>query len=178
MNSKLNKVLSVPIALSVGAVTLSSSADLQLISKASASTKYEYVVVADSLRVRENPSTNSKQIGSVKKKEKLVVQKELSNGWLQIKFKGKAGYVSEEYVKKQPVSQQPQPEPSKKYEYVVATNVLNVRDEASVLGNLLGTYKMGDKLQVEKELSNGWLQIKFKGRTAYVSMDYVLKQPV
>lgn len=135
------------------------------------SNDYEYIVVADSLRVREQASTTAKQIGSVKKGETLTVQYELSNGWIQISFQGKVAFVSGEYVKKQKIEQQ-----ENKYEYIVATNNLNVRDQPSISGNRLGQYHMGQKLVVEKELNNGWLQIQYQGKTAYVSLEYVLKQ--
>lgn len=51
------------------------------------------------LRVRKEPSTSSPEIGRVKDGDKLELIQE-SQGWVQIKFEGKQGWVSSQYIKK------------------------------------------------------------------------------
>ncbi|MCP8971284.1 CAP domain-containing protein [Ectobacillus ponti] len=53
------------------------------------------------------------------------------------------------------------------------TTVLNVRSKASTGGKVLGTLKKGTIITIKKKLANGWLQISYKGKTAYVSGKYV-----
>lgn len=51
------------------------------------------------LRVRKEASTSAPEIGRVKDKDVLELIQE-SSGWFQIKFEGKRGWVSSQYVKK------------------------------------------------------------------------------
>lgn len=51
------------------------------------------------LRVRKEASTSAPEIGRVKDKDVLELIQE-SSGWFQIKFEGKQGWVSSQYVKK------------------------------------------------------------------------------
>ncbi|WP_460376157.1 SH3 domain-containing protein, partial [Paraclostridium bifermentans] len=56
------------------------------------------IVTATSLNVRSGPSTSSSKIGSLRQNEVVEVISE-SNGWSKIKFNGKEGYVSSDYLK-------------------------------------------------------------------------------
>lgn len=51
------------------------------------------------LRVRKEPSTSAPEIGRVNDGAKLEIVQE-TPGWVQIKFEGKQGWVSSQYVKK------------------------------------------------------------------------------
>lgn len=51
------------------------------------------------LRVRKEPSTSASEIGRVKDGDKLELIQE-TKGWFEIKFEGKQGWVSSQYVKK------------------------------------------------------------------------------
>ncbi|MBI3283123.1 SH3 domain-containing protein, partial [Candidatus Curtissbacteria bacterium] len=53
------------------------------------------------LRVRKEPSTSAPEIGRVKDGDELEIVQE-TQGWIQIKFEGKQGWVSSQYVKKLP----------------------------------------------------------------------------
>lgn len=51
------------------------------------------------LRVRKEPSTSAPEIGRVSDGDQLEIVQE-TTGWIQIKFEGKQGWVSSQYVKK------------------------------------------------------------------------------
>lgn len=51
------------------------------------------------LRVREQASTTSKEIGRVKTKDQINLIEEIT-GWFKIEFEGKQGWISKEYAKK------------------------------------------------------------------------------
>lgn len=51
------------------------------------------------LRVRKEPSTSAPEIGRVNDGDQLEIVQE-TTGWVQIKFEGKQGWVSSQYVKK------------------------------------------------------------------------------
>ncbi|MCI8273907.1 MAG: C40 family peptidase [Clostridia bacterium] len=54
-------------------------------------------VSTESLKVREEASTSSKEIDSLKKNDKVSILEELE-GWYRIKIGGKIGYVSSKYI--------------------------------------------------------------------------------
>ena len=56
---------------------------------------------------------------------------------------------------------------------MVNTDALNVRSSWSTDGKILGTVRYGADLTVTGLCANGWVQILYKGQTAYVSGDYV-----
>ena len=56
---------------------------------------------------------------------------------------------------------------------MVTTDALNVRSSWSADSKILGTVRYGADLNVTGLCENGWVQILYKGETAYVSGDYV-----
>ncbi len=56
---------------------------------------------------------------------------------------------------------------------LVDTDTLNVRSSWSSNSKILGTVRYGADLTVTGLCANGWVQINYKGQTAYVSGDYV-----
>lgn len=71
------------------------------------------------------------------------------------------------------VSPSPTPEQTAKAVRVKASVGLNVRAKASTDGEILGLAKDGSKLAllVEDE-QNGWYQVSYNGKAAYVSAEY------
>jgi uncharacterized protein YvpB len=57
----------------------------------------QYITAAD-LNVRAGSSTKYPILGVIKQGEALSVQAKLSNGWYQVSYHGKKGYVNGEYV--------------------------------------------------------------------------------
>jgi len=133
-------------------------------STAEAASSVTYTVTADTLNVRSGTSTKYKVIGSVKKGTKLSVQKKEANGWYEIAFKGKTGFVSGAYVKATT---------SSSTTYTVTADTLNVRSGSSTKYKVIGSVKKGTKLSVQKKEANGWYKITLKGKTGYVSGTYV-----
>ncbi|MGL5650263.1 MAG: SH3 domain-containing protein [Paraclostridium sp.] len=133
------------------------------------------VVTATSLNVRSGPSTSNSVIGSLKQNDKVEVISE-SNGWSKIKFNGKEGYVSSDYLKDSDGgntgggSENPNPTPGKTK--VVTATSLNVRSGPSTSNGVIGSLKQNDKVEVISE-SNGWSKIKFNGKEGYVSSTYL-----
>ena len=136
------------------------------------------VVTATSLNVRSGPSTSNALIGSLRNNEKVEVISE-NNGWAKIKYSGRLGYVSSVYLKDagdNNTNTNPNPgekpnEGAVKTKVVTATS-LNVRSGPSTSHGLIGTLKHNERVEVISE-SNGWSKIKYKGKEAYVSSDYL-----
>lgn len=56
---------------------------------------------------------------------------------------------------------------------MVTTSSLNIRSSWSTNGQVLGALPYGADITVTGLCANGWVQISYKGKTAYVSGDYV-----
>ena len=63
-----------------------------------AAAQKQYEVSATKLNVRSEAKSNGKIIGSVTKGEVLSVS-DISNGWAEIRFNGRKGFVSAQYLK-------------------------------------------------------------------------------
>ncbi|MGM9988393.1 MAG: SH3 domain-containing protein [Bacillaceae bacterium] len=177
---KYQTILSTSMTVAVGMAAWQ-LLDMGQEKKAEASTTYTYKVNTSVLNVRDKASINGKKLGTVKQGDILSVSQTMGNGWLKIAYKGKTAYVCGDYVKKvaaTTVKSEEKPATNKKYEYIVNTDVLNVRSESSINGRKLGTVKKGERLTVKQTLSNGWHRIDFKGKTGYVSGDYVKKKVI
>lgn len=72
------------------------------------------------------------------------------------------------------VSPSPTPEQTAKAVKVKADDGLNVRSKGSTDGDILGLAKNGSKLALlVEDHKDGWYQVSYGGKTAYVSADYV-----
>lgn len=133
-------------------------------------------ITGDSVNVREGPGLNYKVISQVKKGEKFSLLTEKKD-WVQIKLSnGKKGWVASWLVKKivtsptKPVN--PPNKPSDEKIGTVTASALNVRSKPSINGSIIGTLYNGAKVTVISQ-SNGWTEIRFNGKTAWVSSEFV-----
>ena len=131
-------------------------------------TKY---VNVNSLNVRSGASTSSSILGRLSKNDKVEVISETSS-WSKINYNGNIAYVSSQYL-----SDNKQEEEESTIIKYVNTNNLNVRSEASTSSSILGKLDKNDKVEVISETSS-WSKIKYNGRTAYVSSQYLSDKKV
>ncbi|MGL5749654.1 MAG: SH3 domain-containing protein, partial [Paraclostridium sp.] len=128
------------------------------------------------LNLRTGPSTAHSIILTIKKGSVVeVIQNDGS--WAYVKYNGKTGYVSCQYIKTITSDNKPTtPEGDGQEKDMVCTgSSVNVRSGPSTFDNLIGTFKKGDNVYVIQQLSNGWSKIKFEGKVAYVSSQYLSK---
>lgn len=57
--------------------------------------------------------------------------------------------------------------------YTVTADVLNVRNEPSKSGKVIGVVRTGQTVAAENQPSNGWIKIKASSLSGYVSVDYL-----
>ncbi|WP_285767451.1 SH3 domain-containing protein [Peribacillus sp. SI8-4] len=133
-------------------------------------------VTATSLNVRSSPSTSSSIVGSYKKGDtvKLI---HVKNGWAEIIIEGRVVFVNAAYISESKSTDQADPAPSvqAKTMYVHASS-LRVRAAASATGSILGSLKQNSKVTVVST-TNGWAQITYHGKKAYVSESYLTAKP-
>ena len=57
--------------------------------------------------------------------------------------------------------------------YIVSADVLRIREEANTEPRILGKLINGSEIKPEYKLANGWYIIKYNGKDAYVSGDFI-----
>lgn len=126
-------------------------------------------VTATTLNVRSHPTTESSMIGKYKKGDVVKVSF-VENGWAGILIKGRVCFVSANYLTTPGETTKPTITQAKPM-YVSATS-LRVREAASTSSAVIGTLILNDRVSV-KSSKNGWAQINFKGKVAFVSETFL-----
>lgn len=127
----------------------------------------KYVTATTTVNVRSSDSENADKLGKVSGGTKLELVEAKVNGWSEVIYEGKTGYVKSEYL--QTVESAANAETIGN---VTATTNINVRAAASETADRLGILAGGDSVElIAKE--NGWCKIKYNGQIGYVKSDYV-----
>ena len=125
------------------------------------------VYVKTDLNVHEQPDAASKVLGTLKKDTAVVVTEE-KYGWYTITFNGQTGYISAKYTTETDPST---PTPTPETKTVYTTENLKVRAQPNTSAEVLGTLKKGTKVETYG-LKDGWYEIKYEGKTGYISAKY------
>lgn len=118
------------------------------------------------LRMRTEPSTEASVVMSLEKGTAVAILDDAMDGWYQISYNGKTGYVSADFLE---VNQSTE---FKSYGRVNGQGV-NLRDVASTDGAVAGSLKEGDVLNVTG-LIDGWYSVDSDTYgSGYVRSDFV-----
>lgn len=130
-------------------------------------------VTASSLRVRSKSSLSSSTLGYLYKNNKInTLSKE--GDFYKINYQGKNGYVHSSYIKilssgsTQPV----QTNTSTAKVGQTTASLLNVRSGASSTHGIIGSLTKGTKVDLYEKV-NGFYKISYKGKTGFISAEYV-----
>lgn len=134
---------------------------------------FEGVITAQSLNVREGPSTDYASIGYLHNGDRVTVIGE-SNGWYKINYSGREAWISGKYVEKSNGSTTQPQQPSNTFEVVVSASSLNVRTGPSTNYNKIGSLASGTHVTVLEE-KNGWYKINYEGKEGWISAAYTYK---
>ncbi|WP_289682985.1 SH3 domain-containing protein, partial [Romboutsia ilealis] len=100
-----------------------------------------------------------------------IVDKSNSN-WYKVKYDGKIGYVSSEYVSINGNSNNTN-KPSTTSEKGVTTANLNLREGASTSSKIIITIPKGKTIEIVDKSNSSWYKVKYSGKIGYVSSKYV-----
>lgn len=124
-----------------------------------------YRVTASSLRVREGPSTNALQIGSVVLNEVVEeIGATADRSWLQIRKRDGSltGWSSSEYLAPAPAPTPPPDEEDTNW-YRVTTAALKIRTGPGLEFDAIGTFTFGELVEkLGASPDNQWLQVRSK----------------
>ncbi len=122
------------------------------------------VVTGGALNLRKEPSLNAQVLKQYPSGTWMTVISE-ENGWSKVKVDGREGFVMSKYLS----------DGSNNTTLYVRTNTgrgLNLRDQPSLQGNILGSYKTGTAVSVISR-GNGWYKVSVDGQTGYMSSQYL-----
>ena len=122
-------------------------------------------VTASSLRMRNGASTSNSVVMNLARNSVVSVLGE-SNGWYQVAYGGKTGYVSGDYLTVVNTA-----EGISTYGKVSGSSV-NVRNDAGTEFAKVTAVKKGASVSVTG-FKNGWYQISVSGKTGWIRSDYV-----
>lgn len=125
------------------------------------------------LNVRKGPGTSYAKIGALSNGARVNYSSE-KNGWLQINYGGKTGYISKQYTSVtsgQTTSSGSKTSSSAGNVRVTAGAGLNVRKGPGTSYAKLGCLAYNTVVSYTGE-QNGWLKISYQGKTGYISKQY------
>ncbi|MDQ0269857.1 SH3 domain-containing protein [Cytobacillus purgationiresistens] len=121
-------------------------------------------VTAGSLTVRESPSLNGKNIGTVSHGQTFAISEE-ENNWFKIEYKpGVFGWVAGWYIEKsgEGNTQQTEAKSLNGGNVTILQNGSNIRKKASTQSDVLQLANQGDVFEVIS-LQNDWYEVKLAG---------------
>ena len=149
----------------------SSSSYIDISNSNNVSTSNTKFVNTDRLNMRSGPSTSYRVIKVLNLGEEVEVVSE-SNGWTKIRSEQRLGYVSSKYLTDKKIDNSQNQESNKTIQKEVTASSLNVREGASTSHKVIGRLNRYSKVEVISE-ANGWSKIKYNGKEAYVSSQYL-----
>ena len=128
---------------------------------------YKTYTVTSGVNARKGPGTNFEIITTYNTGVTLKASEPI-NGWSKIE--GKEQYVSSNYLKLTSTSTSTTYKNYATYVVNISSGVLNVRDKASTLGNVVRELQNGETIRASEPV-NGWSKIE--GKEQYVSSSYL-----
>ncbi len=146
---------------------------------------HKLVAANNNVKLREEPSSKSKQIGFLIKGNYLKYIEKLDNGWYKVEYNDSIAYVSEEYVDYIECYELPYnddvpflDDEHDLYDYfdfddvVIATGNVNIRKEPNTDCEKLGLLEKNSSLPFVSKVNEDWYEVEYNGETAYVSSKY------
>ncbi len=137
-----------------------------LISEATES-KTKYATAKTTVNVRASDSENADKLGKVSNGITLEITDIKENGWTEVIYEGKTGYIKSEFLDYIECASEQDATGS-----VKATTTVNVRTQPSTTADKQGVLATGDIVSTLSN-ENGWWKIIYKGKVGYVMEDYV-----
>lgn len=135
------------------------------------------------LNIRMEPSTESVCVGYANLHAGVVISQKVNDDWYEVDINGNKGYISADYL----IFGEEAKEAALEYatkRIKVETEVLNVRQRASIFSKVVTQIGKGNLFEVQSVMRNGWYYIQLdsdiKGYVSpdYVSAEYYIDEPV
>ena len=120
------------------------------------------------LNVREEPNSDSASLGKMYKNNAAIVLEDLGD-WYKVTSGNLTGYIAAKYVT---VGDATVCKSVATITAKITTNSLRLRKKASTDAGIYTLLGKGAKVTVLDDSTEGWLKVKYKSYTGYVSADY------
>ncbi|MCR4793041.1 MAG: SH3 domain-containing protein [Lachnospiraceae bacterium] len=119
------------------------------------------------VNVRVSDSMNADTMGQLRGGQSVEVTEIRGNGWSQINFEGRVGYVKSEYL-----TLEIDISTVETIGTVTAIETLNIRATASTEGMIMGSFAKGTTARLVSE-ENGWCAVVYNNKVVYLSSQYL-----
>ena len=127
----------------------------------------------DVVNIRSSASQTADKKGKAQAGQIFDVIKVWENGWTEIEYEGSNGFIKSEYVSIIEEAQEPESGNSEVIGKVTANTTVNIRSSASQTSEKVGVVYEGEKLDLLEKRSDGWMKVRYNGKTAYVKSEFV-----
>lgn len=154
-------------------ITVEPPADLETEDSSACKGTVTLVQSGASLAVRAQASASGAVVGSISNGAMVSVLSS-KDGWCMIRFGEICGYVPQSAlsISGTPPQQEAQPTRALGFVSVTANDFVNLRDQPSMSGKVLGTAPTGAVLTVFSQ-EGGWARVQYNALAAYVNLNYV-----
>jgi len=134
-------------------------------------------MTTSALNLRSGPSTSKSKFLVIPKGGQVDSLSVQSSGWHQVRYNNKVGFVSGKYLKQITQAAPPLSSPApatnlSSVSIVMVNSSLNMRTGPSKAYKTLLTLSNGKEAEYLGTASTGWYQIRYNGKTGYISHRY------
>lgn len=139
------------------------------------------VRAVDVVNIRSSDSETADKLGKAAIGDEFKLLEKIGNGWSKIEYEGSEAYIKSEFLEDieteaasgSATAPADNAQGTKVSGTVTAKENVRIRSAASETSEKLGVAYAGDKLEVVMKRADGWTEIKYNGKTAYVKSDFV-----
>lgn len=136
----------------------------------------------DVVNIRSSDSETADKLGKAAIGDEFKLLEKIGNGWSKIEYEGKEAYIKSEFLEDIETEQASAVNTSTPTAAgqeaqvtgtVTAKENVRIRSAASETSEKIGVAYAGTTLEVIMKRADGWTEIKYNGKSAYVKSDYV-----
>ena len=140
------------------------------------------VRAVDVVNIRSSDSETADKLGKAAIGDEFKLLEKIGNGWSKIEYEGSEAYIKSEFledIETEEVSVVNTSTPAAAGQEAQVTGTVTVKENvrirsaASENSEKIGVAYAGTTLEVIMKRADGWTEIKYNGKSAYVKSDYV-----
>ncbi len=131
----------------------------------------------DVVNIRSSDSETADKLGKAAIGDEFKLLDKIGNGWSKIEYEGKEAYIKSEFLEdietEQVSAETTAAQETQSGGTVTVKENVRIRSGASENSEKIGVAYAGTTLEVIMKRADGWTEIKYNGKSAYVKSDYV-----
>lgn len=122
---------------------------------------------------RQDCTTDSIILFMIYQSEPVTVTGETDNGWYVVSSRGAVAYIRTDLLTDDASASEVNITEYTAPKTMYATSDVNVREGHSTNSTILGTISAGTEVTVTGETDNGWYQVSYEDKTAFIKSEYL-----